>query len=137
MDKDTAEDTTFLAGFNEFWDSEFPKACSKCGRLYGDFSDFARNTLPAQGDSGLMEFLDDDRKASVGIFRNCTCGSTLMIRGSNRRDTTEVGENRRRIFDLMLNRLVNANVPREHARKRLFRILHSGQLNDLSKRLLG
>lgn len=137
MDNDIAEDITFLAGFNDFWNTEFPKTCLKCGTTYGNFSELVSKTSPADNASGLMAYEDDDHETSVGIFRNCACGSTLMIKGHDRRDTSEAGEKRRKIFGDMLDKLIAAKVPREVARKRLLRMLYSGQIDDLANRLLG
>ena len=40
MNKQPTEDTTFLAGLHEFWDTDFPKTCLKCSRIYHTFSEF-------------------------------------------------------------------------------------------------
>lgn len=136
MDKPPPEDTTFLAGLNEFWHADFPKTCLKCARIYGSFAEFIENTLPAQSGSGLAEYEKDPLKKSVGIFRNCACGSTLMILGPNRRDTSEAGEKRRQIFGAMLDKLITAHIPPEEARARLLKVLYSGSLEDLASRLL-
>jgi len=137
MIQEQTEDTSFLEGFNEFWRSEFPKTCPTCGRVYGDFCSFVRETETTRGSSGLVEYQGrENQETSVGIFRNCPCGSTLMIRGQDRRNTSEAGEKSRQIFGAMLEKLVAANVPRPTARVRLLKALYSGQLENLASRLL-
>lgn len=135
MNKQPTEDTTFLAGLHEFWDTDFPKTCLKCSRIYHTFSEFIDGTLPSENGSGFAEYEKNHGKG-VGIFRNCACGSTLMILGPNRRDTSETGEKRRQIFGALLEKLTDANVPRPQARERLLKVLYSGHFDDLASRLL-
>jgi hypothetical protein len=137
MENQTTEDTTFLAGLHEFWANDFPKTCPKCSRVYDSFADFITRTTPSENGSGVAEYELDSHEKSVGIFRNCACGSTLMILGSNRRDTSEIGEKRREIFGAMLDKLISANVPPADARARLLKVLYSGNLEGLASRLLG
>lgn len=137
MNKDQPEDTTFLSGFNQFWDTDFPKVCPACSRTYSNYSEFLERTAPSDMAQSAVEYEKEDHSKNVGIFRNCPCGSTLMILRNDRRDTSEAGEKRRQIFGAMLDKLLAAQVPREEARARLLKVLYSGQLGDLAKRLLG
>lgn len=137
MDNQSTEDTTFLAGLHEFWANDFPKICPKCSRIYQTFTEFITRTTSSENGSGVAEYELESREKSVGIFRNCACGSTLMILGPNRRDTSAIGEKRRQIFGAMLDKLISANVPPEDARARLLKVLYSGNLEGLASRLLG
>lgn len=55
----------------------FPKRCSTCGREYHSFPEYIHATLPAK------HCLEDYRDVSDGFgtmqYRNCRCGTTMLI----------------------------------------------------------
>lgn len=81
-----------------------------------------RNASMQQG-SGLAA-LDPDNDASVSVFRNCTCGSTLMVDFQSRRDNSARGSQRRQLFDRMLVRLRQRGLSHDLARTELLRLLN-------------
>jgi hypothetical protein len=110
-------------GLKSCLNSSFPKRCHCCGKIYASLEDFIESTQPL-GVSGLREFENADGKAIVGLFRNCTCQSTLVALCENRRDSSPEGKARRRQFDLLLGRFVERGLDKEEAREALRLLLH-------------
>lgn len=97
----------------------FPKQCARCGHTYGRLQSFLDDTVSVSDGAGLAEFSMDKDSNIVGVFRNCTCGSTLLVTCLDRRDMTEAGEARRRNFDKVLLYLEQLGIEREVAREEL------------------
>lgn len=104
-------------------DMAFPKVCATCGKRYESVDDFVAQTKAIRGASGLKQDMDDDDQVIVSLFRNCTCGSTLMDEFNNRRDLTKAGIQRREKFGELLDRLVESGVESETARSELLKVL--------------
>lgn len=79
--------------------AKFPKACSKCGRIFATREDYLRETAPLRGKSINVD------ETGIQEYRNCICGTTLMLWTSDRRDQTDFGQARRSLFDACLSRL--------------------------------
>lgn len=79
--------------------SGFPKKCSGCGRIYSSVEDFISRTDELPNHQQDVCYLVND-KAKILSYRNCPphCGSTLVIANDERRDTSETGLLRRRLF---------------------------------------
>ncbi len=108
------------AGLRELVAGSFPRRCSCCGREYETPEQWLRETRPVPRGSGLKEAADEEGAAVVvELFRNCSCGSTLMETFDDRRDMSEAGERRRRYFGRMLDVLVQRGLRREEARGEL------------------
>jgi len=69
--------------------------------------------------TGLMSYDIGGDGQQVGLFRNCTCGTTIMAFCHDRRDLSPSGDKRRRLFGELMNRLVDAGASAETARQRL------------------
>lgn len=110
-------------GLKAIWETEFPKPCPKCGRVYMNFDEYLFDTHELQEESGLMGYDFEDTGRHVGLYRNCACGSTIMIFCMDRRDISESGELRRRLFGEMLERLVKMGMCADSARKALLKSL--------------
>lgn len=80
---------------------KFPKKCNTCGRMYETRADYVAMTreLRAAG-----TFFDEDYK-EVQEYRDCACGSSLLVLTSDRRDESPFGRRRREMFDVWLGRL--------------------------------
>lgn len=115
----------FFEGLQALSDSAFPKTCSKCGRRYDSPDDFFRQSnAPSGSQTGLRKAEDDDETPIVELFRNCECGSTLMDFFSDRRDTSERGLRRRRLFGELLEVLEEQGMPRAEARVELLKVMN-------------
>lgn len=103
--------------------SAFPRRCAACGRVFVSLEEYLTATHPVPRGSGLRSSRDDDGTPLVEVFRNCPCGSTLMEFCAERRDLSELGEERRRRFQNLLDTLVSRGIPRETAQAELKKIL--------------
>ena len=112
-------------------EASFPKVCRNCGRKYEDAAEFLAATRQVRPDhTGLKESIDEGGGAIVEVFRNCTCGSTLLESFSDRRDQSPNGLLRRKRFGEMLDKLVADGVEFGLARTELLKLMR-GQPHDL------
>ncbi len=117
--------------------TSFPKKCARCGHIYLTLEEFLEDTESVSEGAGLAEFPIDEESRTVGVFRNCSCGSTLLVTCCDRRDMTDAGEERRRNFDKVLSCLVGLGVGREVGREELRRFMRGEKstiLEDLGLR---
>ena len=91
----------------------FPKTCS-CGRRYETFADFVAAT-EGLGNSG--ETLRADGQNLTNIFRNCICGSTLLVFIQEKRDESPAGLLRRMRYGERLKFLAQQGLSHQEARK--------------------
>lgn len=125
-------------GLRAIWDTEFPKSCPKCGRVYYSFEEYLVDTLPLQSSSGLMGYNIGDPGQQVGLFRNCDCGTTIMAFCHDRRDLSEAGLKRRRLFGELMDRLVDGGISAQEAREKLLAALRtSPDVEEFQKAVAG
>jgi len=118
-------DPTLLAGLRALAESSFPKRCGNCGKVYDGVADYVTQTASiSAGRTGLKQSRDDDGQTILELFRNCTCGSTLMDFFSDRRDLSSAGEQRRRRFDELIQHLSGCGLDRTVARTELLKVTH-------------
>ena len=125
-------DQEFYRGLQALSDSSFPKTCATCGKRFNSVEDYLAMTQKVGQKSGLKESYDDDDTPTVELFRNCTCGSTLMDIFHDRRDLSPQGVNRRKKFKELLDRLVHAGFQLNVARRELLKIMR-GEESKLIK----
>lgn len=114
--------------FQAFSQKSFPKRCSSCGRLYSDLDGFLRNTRVRQGqNSGFMKMLGLGDAPVMDMVGTCRCGSTLMVVTPDRRDQSDRGRRRRRLFDRMVANLVIRGLAPDHARERVLHRFRHGR----------
>lgn len=99
--------------------NSFPKKCETCGKVYESIDDFTDQTEHINGRSGLKSSEGDEGETILELFRNCSCGSTLLDFFADRRDMSDRGEHRRTSFNTVLTHLVDSGLERELARKEL------------------
>ncbi len=105
-------------------ESAFPKQCKNCGKMFLTAAQFLAETETIrQGITGLKQSVDDDDMTIVEVYRNCTCGSTLMDFFSDRRDVSDGGKKRRDLFDQLLPHLQKKGLDYTEARNCLLRLL--------------
>ncbi len=97
--KNTLQDQDIFKG-------TFPKKCFTCETIYHSRKEYLEKTLSlAHGGCGTSVF-------GIQEYRNCKCGSTLLIRLPERRDNTDLGEKRRKLFNDCLQKLnTNEQIP--------------------------
>ncbi len=111
-------------GLRSLSDQAFPKRCPRCGRHFATAAEFIRYTQTVRtGESGLKSVRDESDRPMVELFRNCPCGSTLMDRFDDRRDLSEPGLRRRKLFGQLLQMLENKGMTAELARVELLKLM--------------
>jgi hypothetical protein len=86
----------------QIYKEKFPKTCRSCERVYNTRDEYLRATFATEKQGVLW----DSFVNKVQEYRNCVCGSTLMMMVPDRRDLTEFGIERRRLFKLFSNKIV-------------------------------
>ena len=102
--------------------SEFPKCCKKCGKTYQSFEQFYYETDEIE--RGTVNY--PTLGAEFYLHRNCkdSCGSTLVVVFNDRRDDSELGNQRRAVFQSCLDILgQKMGMPELDARNVLFSLL--------------
>ena len=119
------------ANLRELAQGSFPRRCNTCGRNYETADELLRATTSIAADhTGLKQGLDGDGLAIIELFRNCTCGSTLMDFFQCRRDITINGVKRRETVDRLASQLAASGVDTAHAKTEILKWLQ-GQDSDL------
>lgn len=128
------ESSELFKGLKALSDASFPKRCASCGQEYASVEDYVEKTEDVFGKSGLKKGYDDDDKPIVELFRNCVCGSTLMDCFSDRRDVSEPGLKRRKMFGKLIDMLTSKGVEADTARVELMKVL-KGEPSALLEKL--
>jgi succinoglycan biosynthesis transport protein ExoP len=89
----------------------FPVTCAKCQKTYQTLEDFLGGT------QSIEETPSADTR--LYITRACSCGELIRVPSENRRDFSEPGGVRRKIFGELHERLVASGMPRDEARAKL------------------
>jgi len=125
----------FFSGLKSIIDSAFPKTCPMCGKIYNNEQDFIKETTKINNQTGLKQSYDDDDHPIVELYRNCSCGSTLMNFFGDRRNNDETGEKRRAKFGELLDYLVSREgLEPEQARNELLKAIR-GEKSDILKNI--
>ncbi len=124
----------FYMGLRAFDSFSFPKTCSKCGKKFLSFDKFLEETENAGNhQSGLSEF-DMGERVTVGLFRNCTCHTTLFSEFSNRRDDSDKGKQRRNEFKKLLQILEKEGLNPEEGTNELRKVIR-GEDSEILDRM--
>ena len=123
MDPSMKDTTELFKNLKALSDASFPKRCAMCSREYASVEEYVEKTKNVSGQSGLKKGYDDDDKPIVELFRNCVCGSTLMDCFSDRRDVSEAGLKRRKLFGKLISMLTEKGVEAGVARQELLKIM--------------
>lgn len=116
-------DAEFYKGLQALSDLSFPKICNTCKKRYETVEEFIKDTEAIREKSGLKEDLDDDNKVIVGLFRNCSCGSTLMDEFNDRRNLSKAGIARRIKFQELMDKLIHKGIDQDTARIELLNVM--------------
>ncbi|MBP6218583.1 MAG: hypothetical protein KA436_08355 [Oligoflexales bacterium] len=105
---------------NKLYADYFPKKCSSCGTFYKTREEFIEKTLSLNGKSVIVD------EHGVQEYRNCSCGSTLLLWTDDRRDMSEFGRSRRRFFETCLSKLTKITfAPEEELKEKLRKIFYT------------
>jgi hypothetical protein len=132
---------TFYKDLQSLVDTTFPKICPKCKRTFASLEEFLRETIPVRDislkdNSGLFALEGGDVPTTIGVFRNCECGTTLMADFMDRRDNSDRGHKRREQFNSLHAMLTDHGVAAVDARVELLNVLH-GRRSKVIDDLLG
>jgi hypothetical protein len=96
---------------------KFPKTCNTCGRTYETRDEY----LAATSELRMNSTFFDSSEREVQEYRDCACGSSLLVLLGDRRDDSPWGRRRRQAFDLWLKRLARDTRKPSHALAPLLR----------------
>lgn len=126
--------------FSEFYkdlraleENTFPKNCPLCKKVYLSLDDFVLHTNNVMSSRGLIEATRVEDEAMVALFRNCSCGSTLMVECKDRRDISKRGVTARMAFGNLMAMLKKAGVSTDVARQELLTVVRGGESETLKK----
>ena len=95
----SVENFLVYAKLTAITESTFPKRCNNCGLEYQTTDEFLLSTQSLRsGSTGLKQGHNYDGSPNIELFRNCTCGSTLMAEFLCRRDRSASGLRQRDNF---------------------------------------
>lgn len=121
-----------FAGLKALVAGAFPKQCGSCGRRFETVEQYIEATNKVGGTrSGLKAGWGDDERPVLEVYRNCTCGSTLMEFFSDRRDQSDAGLQRRAQFDRLVAWLEQHGWAKEAAHAELLKVMR-GERNALA-----
>ncbi len=86
---------------------------------FRSLEEFLQKTRHIQGTSGLTFFETRDIRLYVGLFRNCICGSTLLVPCKDRRGSSPEAVRRREAFGRALEMLKRRGWSEAAARREL------------------
>ena len=132
MTSSNADD--FFSGLKSIVDSAFPKTCPMCGKTYNNEEDFIQETNKLSNQTGLKQSFDDNEKTIVELYRNCSCGSTLMNFFGDRRENNKAGEQRRIKFGELLDYLIADGLEISVARNELLKAIR-GEKSEILKKI--
>jgi hypothetical protein len=122
-------------GLQAIADDQFPRRCATCGKVFRSLADYLfAETRALPGSSGLRAGEDDHGHSVVYLFRNCTCGSTLLDSFKERRDQSPAGRRRRRRFGELIQLLAGAGIDLAIARRELLKLLSGSRSEYLEQR---
>ncbi len=87
---------------SSMYQSVFPKKCTCCGKVFETRDDYLKETKELEDVSTVF---NPDSEKSVQEYRNCTCGSTILVMTNDRRLTNKFGVARRELFDICLKKM--------------------------------
>jgi len=113
-------------------ESAFPKTCNMRGKIYQTAEQFLHDTqnMPNKR-SSLKEAIEEDGTTILEVFRNCSCGSTLMDEFNCRRDMSDKGSKHRNEFNRLLAISQNQNIPLDIARSEIIKWLKGNKTETL------
>lgn len=118
----TSHDAWF-AGLKALSHDDFPKCCRNCGRVFASEGDYFQQTRAIRPEITGLKAVVDEEGLLVEVYRNCVCGSTLLVNCMSRRDDSATGFRRRQLFDQLLGDLVQHGVDPAQARIELLRVV--------------
>mgnify|MGYP003332345132 CR=1 FL=1 len=98
----------------------FPKKCNTCGTVFDSLETYLKETKRLKKTTTVFD--------EIGLqeYRNCHCGSTLVVWTQERRDVTSYGKSRRKLFDECMEKLSKiSSLPEDDLKNKLRKIFSS------------
>ncbi len=128
MNRKKVDETALYDGLKALLETTFPKTCASCGKRYHDLEAFLAGTQQVNGNmSGLKQSFDDEERTIVELFRNCSCGSTVMDLFGDRREPSEKGIKRRQRFKELLDYLTTSGLEYDTTLSELRKVVQGGK----------
>lgn len=115
MSDKTTREQMYCSETDRFYLADtYPRKCSCCDKVFPDRETYLNETelLP----TGIYS---ETKKHFILEYRNCACGSTIVISMSNVRDETEEGIQNRQEFQKNMEKLMATGLSPEEAREQL------------------
>ena len=120
-------------GLKALSDAAFPKQCPVCGRRYETLDAYIRGIEASRrAEDDPKSGPDDEGQPNVELYRNCPCGARLLDCFDDRRDLSQPGLKRRRLFGQLLEVLDRKGVEPHIARVELIRLMRGEKSKALS-----
>jgi hypothetical protein len=123
MKKKNAFDSSFFKKLQSLSNDSFPKMCGGCGKIYENVEEYIAQTESENAPIDPGESSTGEEKPIVTLFRNCTCGTTLMDVYNDRRDVSRAGRRRREKFGELLENVIEFGLPCNAAREELLKTM--------------
>ena len=117
----------FFDGLQSLAKNSFPKKCKTCGKIFYTIDDYTKEKLLIKATKGIEE---TDPK--VDLYQNCTCGESTLEFYRDRRDASESGAERRKIFHSLLKKLEERGIDLLDARIELIKIINGQKSENLN-----
>lgn len=101
----------------------FPIHCFSCGKEYHTLTDFIGLTTSVDKESALVQ-IESGEEVQVKLVRLCSCGSEVIARFRDRRDTSKKGEKKRALFDRVQTQLMDEGVRKDEAHSEILNLIH-------------
>lgn len=102
--------------------STFPIHCFSCDKVYATLTDFIGLTTSA-GNEALHES-EHDEQVEVTLARTCSCGTVVVARFRERRDTSPKGAQKRQLFDRVQGQLISEGVGKDDAHDEILNLIN-------------
>lgn len=109
----------------------FPRRCSNCGRVYESLDQFLNHAKPLPRHNEL-KVIGNEGNPAAGLNRSCVCGSTMLELVQERRDLSEEGEKRRRVFGQLMGILKEMGWSENDARSALIKTMNGEKSERLA-----
>jgi hypothetical protein len=108
--------------------NEFPKTCASCDRVYDTLDDFINRTRPIAQGSGVLDAINHPQRKIFDLWRDCICGSTMMMVCDERRDLSEKGIKIRESIGGILNDLMARGLNYEEAKSKILSLIYGKRI---------
>ena len=115
--------TVLLKKLKSLIQYSFPVECTNCGHTYATLDQYLSQSEALSQKRSRVTWFDHNDNSFTDIHRNCHCGSRLRVVINERRDKSESGIRKRKIFDQLLKIFIAEGLETNCVRQELLKIL--------------